>query len=314
MFSGLSNISNQVDFAFLFVFALDAVVLVGITTFMIWCCIRFNRKRNPVATNIHGNVGLEIIWTVIPTILVMLMFFVGMDYNKMSQAPEDAMRVKVNAWKWSWAFTYDNGKRNDSMESNGEENVPILTLPVGKPVILDMTSADVLHSFYIPAFRVKHDVLPGGRISNLWFVPNKVGIYEVFCAEYCGEKHSRMYAKVKVVPQAEFDEWYGAAPVKVEPAQLALAGEKLYKANCAVCHSLDGSRKIGPSFKGFWGRTAKLQGGVEKVSNEEYFTNSIKMPNSEIVEGYSPAMPKLYPVPISDENIEQLIAYVKTLK
>ena len=212
-------------------------MLVGITTFMIWCCIRFNRKRNPVATNIHGNVGLEIIWTVIPTILVMLMFFVGMDYNKMSRL-EDAMRVKVNAWKWNWAFTYmTTEKKMIRWKVMAKRMFLVLTLPVGKPVILDMTSADVLHSFYIPAFRVKHDVLPGGRISNLWFVPNKVGIYEVFCAEYCGEKHSRMYAKVKVVPQDEFDEWYGAAPVNERASTTGFCWRKLYKANCAVCHS-----------------------------------------------------------------------------
>jgi len=311
MFSGLSNIANQVDFAFVFVFALDAIVLVGITVFMIWCCIRFSRKRNPVATNIHGNVGLEIIWTVIPTFLVMLMFFVGMDYNKMSQAPKDAMRVKVQGWKWSWAFTYDNGKENDYMKSHEGKDVPVLTLPVGKAVILDMTSSDVLHSFYIPAFRVKHDVLPGGRISNLWFIPNKVGVYEVFCAEYCGEAHSKMYAKVQILPQDEFDKWYGQAPVKLDPTMLASAGEKIYSAQCAVCHSIDGSRKIGPSFKGIWGRTAKLQGGITKKTDAEYISNSIKMPNSEIVEGYPAAMPVL---PLNDAKIEQVIAYMKTIK
>ncbi len=311
MFSGLSNIANQVDFAFLFVFALDAIVLVGITVFMIWCCIRFSRERNPVAVNIHGNVGLEIIWTVIPTFLVMLMFFVGMDYNKMSEAPKDAMRVNVLGWKWSWAFTYDNGKENDYMKNHEGTDVPVLTLPVGKPVILDMTSSDVLHAFYIPAFRVKNDVLPGGRIQSMWFVPNKVGVYEVFCAEYCGDSHSKMYAKVQILPQDEFDKWYGQAPVKIDPTQLASAGEKIYGAQCAVCHSIDGSRKIGPSFKGVWGRTAKLKGGKTKKTDAEYISNSIKMPNAEIVEGYPAAMPKL---PLNDDKIEQIIAYMKTLK
>lgn len=311
MFSNLSNIANQVDFAFLFVFALDAIVLIGNTIFMIWCCVRFSRKRNPVATNIHGNVGLEIIWTVIPTILVMMMFVVGLNYNKESQAPDDAMRVKVMGWKWSWAFTYDNGKENDSMKIYTGQTVPVLKLPVGKPVVLEMTSQDVLHSFYIPAFRVKRDVQPGGRISTMWFVPNKTGIYEVFCAEYCGEAHSKMYAKVEIVSQSEFDAWYGQAPVKLDPAQLASAGQEIYNVQCAVCHSIDGSRKIGPSFKGIWGRTAKLTGGVTKKTDADYIRKSIKMPNAEIVEGYAPAMPML---PLNDDKIDQIIAYMKTLK
>jgi len=187
----------------------------------------------------------------------------------------------------------------------------MVKLAGGKPVILDMTSSDVLHAFYIPAFRVKNDVLPGGRIQSMWFVPNKVGVYEVFCAEYCGDAHSKMYAKVQILPQDEFDKWYGQAPVKVDPTQLASAGEKIYSAQCAVCHSIDGSRKIGPSFKGVWGRTAKLKGGKTKKTDAEYISNSIKMPNAEIVEGYPAAMPKL---PLNDDKIEQIIAYMKTLK
>ncbi len=320
MFNGASNVADLVDFSFLVIFGLSTVVLIANTTFMLWCCVRYSRKRNPVPTNIEGSVFLEVTWTVIPTIIVMLFFWAGLGYNRMSEVPDDAMVVKVKGWQWSWAFEYDNGKTNDTSVMSyvqdkktelGEYEVPLLRLPIGRPVKLEMTSTDVLHSFYIPAMRIKYDVLPGGRKTYMWFTPRKTGTYQVFCAEYCGLAHSRMYARVEVMPQDEFDAWYGEAPEELSSEDLILAGKKIYEQNCSVCHSTDGSRKVGPTFKGKYGSTTELASGKSLIVDEAYLSKSITDPMADIVKGFPPAMAQ---IPLSDDKVNGLVAYIKALK
>lgn len=196
MFNGASNFSHNVDAVFLFTLIVSVFFLVLITGLMIYFVIKYNRKRNPKATNYHGNIGLEITWTLIPTILVLIMFWYGwVGYSDMSEAPEDALNIEVTAQMWKWGFKYENGKTFDS-----------LYVPINKAVKLNLTSLDVTHAFYIPKFRIKKDVYPN-QTRTVWFKAEELGDFDIACAEYCGLNHSYMYNKVKVVPEADFDIW-----------------------------------------------------------------------------------------------------------
>lgn len=196
MFNGASNFAHDVDAVFLFTLIVSVFFLVLITGLMIYFVIRYNRKRNPKATNVHGNVGLEIAWTVIPTVLVLIMFWWGWKgYSDMSDVPEDALTIDVNAQMWKWDFKYANGKLADS-----------LYVPVNTPIKLNLISLDVTHAFYIPAFRIKKDVYPN-QSRVVWFESDEIGDYDIACAEYCGLNHSYMYNKVKVVSEAKFNDW-----------------------------------------------------------------------------------------------------------
>ncbi len=196
MSSGASNFVESVDFVFLLAIGISVFFLVLITTLMIVFVIKYNRKRNPKAVNVHSNTALEVIWTLIPTILVLILFWYGwVGYKEMVDIPEDAMTVEVTAQMWLWQFKYETGKVTDS-----------LYVPVNKAVKLILTSNDVNHSFFIPAFRVKKDVFPGTQRTT-WFIANNVGKYDIACAEYCGLNHSYMYSKIIVMPETEFKNW-----------------------------------------------------------------------------------------------------------
>lgn len=191
-----SEFVKSVDFAFFFIIAVSVFFLVLITFLMIYFVFRYNRKRNPKARNIHGNVPLEILWTVVPTILVLFMFYFGwVGYKQMSNIPKDAMVVDVTAQMWKFGFKYANGRTSDT-----------LYVPINKPVKVVLTSLDVNHAFYIPAFRIKKDVIPG-RQNTAWFTATEEGTYTIFCAEYCGLNHSYMYTEVVAMPESKFNAW-----------------------------------------------------------------------------------------------------------
>ncbi|NWF88918.1 MAG: cytochrome c oxidase subunit II [Ignavibacteriaceae bacterium] len=191
-----SQFVKSVDFAFFFIIAVSVFFLVLITGLMIFFVIKYNRKRNPHAKNIHGNTGLEILWTVVPTILVLFMFYFGWTgYKEMSSIPEDSMTVNVTAQMWKFSFKYDNGKTSDT-----------LFVPVNKPVKVNLSSLDVNHAFYIPAFRLKKDVIPG-RQNTAWFTATEISSHPIFCAEYCGLNHSYMYTEVVVLSESDFNVW-----------------------------------------------------------------------------------------------------------
>ena len=201
MFNGASNFSHNVDAVFLLTLVVSVFFLVLITGLMIYFVIKYNRKRNPKATNVHSNVALEITWTLIPTILVLIMFWYGwVGYVDMSEAPENTLNVDVTAQMWKWTFKYENGKTFDS-----------LYVPVNKAVKLNLTSLDVTHAFYIPKFRIKKDVYPNQK-RMIWFEAKELGDFDIACAEYCGLNHSYMYNKVKVVSEADFDIWLYSNP------------------------------------------------------------------------------------------------------
>ncbi len=196
MSSGASNFVNSTDTTFFFIVAVSVFFLVVITFCMIYFVIRYNKKRHPKAKNIHGNIPLEVTWTLIPTILVLIMFWMGWKgYKKLADAPADALNINVTAQMWRWTFQYPNGVTADT-----------LYVPLNKPVKVLLHSRDVNHSFFVPAFRVKKDVIPN-RNNSAWFQADKVGSFDLFCAEYCGLNHSHMLSKVVVMPQNNFNSW-----------------------------------------------------------------------------------------------------------
>jgi len=197
MFQSSSPFSDYVDATFLSIVGISALVLLGIIAFMVYFLIRYSRKRNPHPTNIDGNIPLEILWTVIPLGLFMGMFYLGWKgYLKETDAPKDAIPISVTARMWAWSFEYPNGVQADT-----------LYVPVGVPVKLSLHSLDVNHSLYIPAFRIKRDVIPN-RVNSMWFQTSEIGSYDIACAEYCGLRHSYMYNKVVSEDSAHFEQRY----------------------------------------------------------------------------------------------------------
>lgn len=195
----MQNITaNQVDSLFIYIIAICVFFLLLVTGFMIYFVFKYSKKRNPIPTNITGNTTLEVLWTVIPTILVLSIFYYGLiGFNVMRNPPADAMVIQVTARMWQWSFEYPNKKKTDTL----------LYLPVGKPVKFEIHSMDVNHSFYVPAFRVKEDAIPG-KTNYMWFLPDKVGEYWIECAEYCGLNHSYMRGKVIVMSTDDYYKWY----------------------------------------------------------------------------------------------------------
>ncbi|MCB0725835.1 MAG: cytochrome c oxidase subunit II [Ignavibacteriae bacterium] len=195
------SIVNEVDFTFWFIMGISIILLLLITIVMLYFVYKYSRKRNPVATQIEGNTTLEIVWTVIPIILVLIMFFISWSgFRNMRDVPKDAMIVKVNGQMWKWTFEYDNKKKSDT-----------LFLPVDKNIKFEITSTDVLHSFYLPAFRCKEDAVPG-RTNYYWIRTTETGTFFAACAEYCGLNHSYMYAPIKVVEDEKFQVWKNYFP------------------------------------------------------------------------------------------------------
>ncbi len=308
MYSNLSNFSEGIDDAFVIIFGVIAFFLVGLTAVLIYFLIRYREKRNPVPTQIEGNIWLEIIWTIIPMALVVGMFYYGWMawIPMMSDAPKDSIEINTTAQMWSWKFEYPNGKKTDT-----------LIIPIDKPIALKLSSPDVLHSLYIPAFRVKRDIVPG-RIIDMWFEAKREGSYDLFCAEYCGLQHSFMTTEVKVLSQEKYDEWYidTTAAVKAAATPGALGLKILRDNGCIACHSLDGSKLVGPSYKGIFGHEVEVEtNGVERtvIVDAEYIKKSIYSPDEDLVKGFSKGLMRSYKDELSEEEVEQIIVYFETL-
>jgi len=301
---------HDVDFTFWLIFAISAVFLAGITVFMIYSIIRYNKKNNPEPANIEGHTGLEIVWTIIPAILVMFIFYFGMQgFLKMRNVPENAIEIDVDAGMWWWKFTYPNGLEQTTTQG--------LTVPVDTPIYLPLHSVDVIHSFYVPAFRVKMDVVPkpaGEPLNYTWFEANQVGDYDLFCAEYCGVNHAQMLSQVHVLSKKDFDIWYAKSSENQEKFKTESPGKALLNSKgCVACHSSDGTKLIGPSFKGLFGKTEIVvtNGAERKISvDENYLRQSLKEPAKDIVKGFQPLMP---PLPLSETEIDAIIAHIKAL-
>ena len=319
-----STVAGEVDWILEFINIICYVFLVLITAILVYLAVKYRRDPNQHRISDEGpthGMTLEIVWTVIPTGLVVAIFWVGMvGYINLRESPDDAYEVSVTAQKWSWTFTHPEYGVTEGAE---------LTVPVGKPVRLIMTSADVLHSLFVPAFRVKQDVVPG-RYSDLWFEATKVGSYQLYCTEYCGKDHSTMLATVHVLPEDEFQIQLGKLAREYEDLPDAdlprYALTRLYN-RCASCHSLDGTTGTGPSFKGLWARTLEggtvftdgttlkdhMDDGDEYELPENYLRESILNPGKYLVENYTNVMPNNFASQLKPRQVEALVLMMKHL-
>lgn len=263
--------------------------------------VKFRRRTpdQPPASMVTHNTPLEVIWTLIPLVIVMVLFAWGWKGSlDMTMAPADALQYQAVGQQWEWQITHPGSKS----PAIGEMWVPIDT-----PVKVILHSNDVLHSFYVPAFRAKRDVLPG-RYQMVWFKATKLGDYHLMCAEYCGTNHSYMLGTVHVVSQEEFD----TRPWDKMPTDPLELGKWTFDRRCVSCHTIDGNRLIGPSFKGLWGKTETFEDGTSAVVDEAYVKESIHTPQQKIVQGYPPTMT---PFPdLTDEQIAGIIEFMKSLQ
>lgn len=296
----LVTTTEAIDPIFMFIFWACLLLLAGITAVMVFFVVRYHRSRAPQPTSqVASNLWLEIIWIVLPTLLVLAMFWYGWaGYLALRNVPENAMQVTATARMWSWSFTYLNGKTSGK-----------LYVPAGKPVKVELVSLDVIHGFYLPAFRVKRDVVPGMK-NYAWFVADKPGVYDLFCSMYCGTGHSAMITSVEALPEQEFEAWLQQGTKTAEPPGHAL----LEQYGCLGCHSLDGTEKLGPSLKGIWGRQVTIVGnGKERTitADEVYLRRSLLEPNVDLVKGFQPIMP---PYALKEQEIAAILEYLKGLK
>jgi cytochrome c oxidase subunit 2 len=295
-----SNSADKVDAAFSYLLWIEVALLVLVTSAMVLFIIRYNRKKRKESENIEGSLLLEIIWTVVPVLIVLVMFYIGWkSFISIRKVPKEVMTINVTAQQWYWHFSYENGKQSG-----------ILRVPVGKPIKMLLTSMDVIHSFYIPAFRIKEDCVPKMQ-TYLWFTPTEVGSYDIFCTEYCGLGHSGMITKAVVMPEKEFYEWYAGRPAEAAK----ISGRSLVESKgCLGCHTTDGTKKIGPTFKGLYGsRVTVLTNGTERTitADSEYIRRSILEPKADIVKGYPGIMPTL---PVTPAELDAIEEYIETLK
>ena len=305
MFNNASNFVHGVDKAFLIIGGFAVFFLVSFTVIMIFFVIKYNRKRNPKATQIKDNTLLEITWTTLPILLVLFMFFIGWEgFLPMRQDPKGAMRVKAIAQMWKWNFQYEDNKQSDT-----------LVLPINKPVRIDLVSKDVIHGFFVPAFRIKEDVVPG-KNNYSWFIPGELGDFDLICSAYCGVNHSYMTAVIRIVSQQKYDEWIAALPA-VSAASSNPGLTVLQNNACTGCHSIDGSPLVGPSFKGLFGSTieVKTNGVIRKVKvDDEYIKTSIYDPDKDIAKDFNPGIMKSYKNIVKDNDLKLINDYLKTLK
>jgi cytochrome c oxidase subunit 2 len=297
--------TEAIDPVFMFLFGACLVLLIGITLVMLCFVVRYHRSRAPEATShAEGNLWLEIVWIVLPTLLVLAMFWYGWkEYLVLRTVPKGALEVTATARMWSWSFTYANGTTS-----------PKLYVPVGKPVRVNLVSKDVIHGFFLPAFRVKRDVVPG-MPNYAWFVADRPGSYDLFCSQYCGTGHSAMITTVEALPLKEFGEWLEHAAAGGNKESRIDGGKLAREKGCLGCHSLDGSPGVGSSFKGIMGRRETvITKGIERtiIVDEAYLRLSITDPAADVVKGFQPIMPAFSD--LSKNELEALVEYLERIK
>jgi len=300
-----STLAGETDALFHFINVTSFILLIGITIAIVYFSWKYRRRSDDDVTPvITHNSTLEITWSVIPLILVMIVFGWGFTgYMNLTTPPDNAYEVRVVGKSWLWEFHYNNGK----------VSVNELNVPVNRPVKLVMSSDDVIHSFFVPDFRVKRDVLPN-RYSSLWFEATETGESIVFCTEYCGTNHSQMDAVVNVMTQDDFETWVESGDSVDESVPPAERGETLVSRNgCNACHSADGSSGVGPSYLGLWESERPLANGETVTADANYIRESILQSDAKIVEGYDNVMPSYQGV-INDREIDDIIEYIKTLE
>jgi len=292
--------AGRVDALYFFLLAVSGFFGLLIAGLVVYFAIKYRRRHpNAVGAQVAGGMMLEIGWTVLPFLITLIIFFWGANiYFAMSRPPDETLNIYVVGKQWMWKIQHTDGTRE----------INELHVPVGRAVRLIMTSEDVLHDFSIPAFRVKADVIPG-RYTQIWFEATKPGRYHLFCAEYCGTRHSGMTGQIVVMDAADYQTWLsGGAP----EGSLASAGEKLFAdLACNTCHRPD-SRGRGPVLAGIFGRPVQLQNGETVTADEQYVRESILQPSAKVTAGYQPVMPAFQGI-VTEEQLLALIEYVKSL-
>jgi len=295
-----STVAADVDALFFFLVAVSVVFGLLIAGLLVTFAIRFRRRSRDEHGERHPSpLWLELTWSLIPLAIVMVIFaWSARLFFRIQRVPRDAVNVQVVGKRWMWKIQHITGQRE----------INELHVPVGVPIKLTLTSEDVIHSFFIPAFRVKRDAVPG-RYNTTWFEATEPGTYHLFCAEYCGTKHSGMIGRIVVMEPAAFQAWLAGG---TEGVSLADAGEQLFqKLACITCHRADSGGR-GPNLEGVFGREVKLASGETLIADAEYIRESIVTPSARITAGYQPVMPTFQGL-VSEEGLLQLIAYIESL-
>lgn len=294
-----STAAGRFDMLMLALVLLMGTVAIAIALLIVCFSVRYRKGSSADRSNAPtGARKLEIAWTVTPLLIFLVIYaWAAWDYGWLYRTPDNAMPVFVVAKQWMWKLEHQNGKREISE----------LHVPLGQPVRVVMTSQDVIHSFYVPAFRIKQDVVPG-RYVSIWFTPTKEGEYDLFCAEYCGTEHSMMRGRIVVMPPNKFAQWLqgGAA----HPGMAARGFELFRRYGCSGCHTA-GSSVHAPDLNGILGRVVHLQDGRVLTADENYVRDSILLPDKDVVAGYAPIMPP-FAGQISEEDIMEIIEYLRS--
>lgn len=304
-----SSHASQLDYLYWFLIISCGILFLLLIVPLAIISVRYRRKtpnQRALSQKDH-NFWLESLWTFVPFIYLTVLFVWGFwQYMDMFVAPHDAKELRVIGQKWQWSIDYPT--EEISVAGVGASVV----VPVDTPIKLVMSSQDVIHSFFIPNLRVKQDVVPG-RYSTLWFKADKVGEYPVLCAEYCGDLHSQMLAKLVVVPWADYQTWVDSQKAANQDIPLPELGKKLYeKLGCIACHSLDGTVRIGPSFKGIYGKMETFTDGSQGKIDDNYIKTKLLNPQQHVAKGFAPVMPT-FQGRVSERDISGLIAYIKSL-
>jgi len=295
-----SEQAGQIDALYFFLVAVTAFFTALVALLVVVFAIKFHRKHdNEVGVPIHGSLALELLWTIIPLGITMVMFVWGAQvFFHMTRAPKGAMEIYIVGKQWMWKAQHMDGARE----------INELHVPIGRPVKLIMGSEDVIHSFFIPDFRVKADVIPG-RLNTMWFTATKPGRYHLFCTQYCGTKHSAMIGWVTAMEPADYQAWLGGG---AGGGTMAENGAKLFQdLACATCH-IDNGTGRGPVLKGVYGKPVTLQSGQTVTVDDSYIRESVLNPQAKVVAGFQPIMPTFQGL-VTEEQLLQLIAYVKSL-
>ncbi|MGI8671410.1 MAG: cytochrome c oxidase subunit II [Luteitalea sp.] len=295
-----STFASRVDNLYFFMLAVTVFFSVLVAALIVVLAVRYQRRRaDEVGANIHGSTALEIIWTAIPLLITLVMFVWGTSvYFALAKPPAESMEIYVVGKRWMWKAHHLTGHREINQ----------LHIPVGTPVKLLISSEDVIHSYYIPAFRTKMDAVPG-KTTTLWFEANQAGEYRLFCAEYCGTQHSGMIGKIVAMAPRDYQQWLaGGAPA----GTLTSTGAQQFASlGCVTCHQGEGNGR-GPSLVGVFGKPQSMANGARVLADEAYLRESILNPQAKMVQGYPPLMPT-YQGQISEEGLVSLIAYIKSL-
>jgi cytochrome c oxidase subunit II len=293
-----STMAGNVDALYIFLIIVSGLMTLLIFTAVLYFAARYRQRRGVLAEQIEGSTPLELTWSIIPLGVFMVIFVWGaVVYFKERTPPRDSTEIYVVAKQWMWKLEHAEGQRE----------INELHVPVDRDVKMIMTSQDVIHSFYIPAFRIKQDVVPG-RYTVTWFRATKPGTYHLFCAEYCGTQHSGMIGSIVVMPPAQYEAWMSGGST----GPLSASGEKVFaELGCVTCHRSDAQGR-GPSLQGLFGAPVKLEDGRTVVADENYIRESILDPGAKIVAGFKPVMPTFQGL-VSEEQLNALVAYVKSL-